>query len=67
MMLACIECKNGLHEPTADTAEETEADLPATETASGRIRSYSAVLSDKTSAAVASNLITAGQKAPGSG
>ena len=22
MMLAFIECKNGLHEPTADTAEE---------------------------------------------
>ena len=36
MMLAFIECKNGLHEPTADTAEETEADLPATETGSGQ-------------------------------
>jgi hypothetical protein len=32
MMLAFIECKNGLHEPTVGTAEETEADLPATET-----------------------------------
>jgi hypothetical protein len=32
-MLAFIECKNELHEPSADTAEETEADLPATETA----------------------------------
>ena len=41
MMLAFIECKNGLHEPTADTAEETEADLPATETGSGRIRTFS--------------------------
>jgi hypothetical protein len=40
MMLAFIECKNGLHEPTAKTAEETEADLPATETGSGRIRAY---------------------------
>jgi hypothetical protein len=29
IMLAFIECKNELHEPTADTAEETEADLPA--------------------------------------
>ena len=44
MMLVFIECKNGLHEPTADTAEETEADLPATETGSGRIRAYPAVL-----------------------
>ena len=43
MMLAFIECKNGLHEPTADTAEETEADLPATETGSGRIRAYPAL------------------------
>jgi hypothetical protein len=46
MMLAFIECKNGLHEPTADTAEETEADLPATETGSGRIRVYLALPND---------------------
>ena len=44
--LAFIKCKNGLHEPTADTAEETGADLPATETGSGRIRAYPAVPSD---------------------
>ena len=46
MKLAFIECKNGLHEPTADTGEETEADLPATETDSGRIRAYPVVPSD---------------------
>jgi len=46
MMLAFIEYKNGLHEPTAGTAEETEADLPATETDSGRIRAYPVVPSD---------------------
>lgn len=46
MMLAFIECKNGLHEPTADTAEETEADLPATETARGRIHAYPALRKD---------------------
>jgi hypothetical protein len=54
MMLAFIECKNGLHEPTADTAEETEADLPATETGSGRIRGTSGC-------SKASSRITAGQ------
>ena len=37
MMLAFIEYKNGLHEPTAGTAEETEADLPATEWAEARL------------------------------
>ena len=41
MMLAFIECKNGLHEPTAGTAGETEADLPTTETGTGRIRTFS--------------------------
>jgi hypothetical protein len=41
MMLAFIKCKNGLHEPTAGTAEGTEADLPATETGTGRIRTFS--------------------------
>jgi hypothetical protein len=41
MMLAFIECKNGLHEPIAETAEETEADLPATETDSSQIRTFS--------------------------
>ena len=34
------------HEPTASTAEETEASLLATETGSGRIRAYPAVPSD---------------------
>jgi hypothetical protein len=41
MKLAFIECKNGLHEPTAGTAEETEGDLPATKKGSGRIRTFS--------------------------
>ena len=62
MMLAFIECKNGLHEPTAGTAGETEADLPTTETGTGRIRAFSwhcpAVLSD----AVALSLIAASQR-----
>ena len=57
MMLAFIECKNGPHEPTAGTAEETEADLPATETGSGRIRAYPAVPSDQRSDAVAACLV----------
>jgi hypothetical protein len=41
MMLVFIKCKNGLHEPTAGTAGGTEADLPATETGTGRIRTFS--------------------------
>jgi hypothetical protein len=55
MMLAFIECKNGLHEPTADIAEETEADLPATETGSGRNRGISGC-------SEASSRITTGQR-----
>jgi hypothetical protein len=65
MMLAFIECKNGLHEPTAGTAGETEADLPTTETGSGRIRAHPAVPSDERSDAVESSLITAHQKGTG--
>jgi len=65
MMLAFIECKNGLHEPTAGTAGETEADLPTTETGTGRIRTFSwqclAVLSD----AVALSLIAVSQRGTG--
>ena len=38
MMLAFVECHNGLHEPTAGIAGETEADLPASRpTPSGSI------------------------------
>jgi hypothetical protein len=55
IMLAFIECKNGLHEPTADTAEETEADLPATKTGSGLIRGISGC-------SKASSRITTGQR-----
>ncbi len=65
MMLAFIECKNGLHEPTADTAEETEADLPATETGSGRIRAFSRQCLTVSSDAVTLSLSAASQRGTG--
>jgi hypothetical protein len=65
MTLAYFKCRYELHEPTAGTAEETEAGLPATETGTGRIRTFSwqrlAVLSD----AVALSLIAASQRSTG--
>ena len=41
MTLAYFKCRYELHEPTTGTAEETKAGLPATETGTGRIRTFS--------------------------
>ena len=46
MTLAYFKCRYELHEPTEGTAEETEAGLPATETASGRNHAYPALHKD---------------------
>jgi hypothetical protein len=63
LLIFGYECE--LYEPTAGTAEETEASLPATETGTGPIRTFSwqclAVLSD----AVALSLIAASQSGTG--
>ncbi len=59
MVLAYFKCKYRLHEATAGTAEETEAGLPSTETASDRGGQHQALPNFD---AVALSLITAGQR-----
>ena len=54
-----------LYEPTAGTAEETEASLPATETGNGRIQAFSRQCLAVSSDAVALSLIAASQRGTG--